>query len=137
MIRRPPRSTRTDTLFPYTTLFRSQLTLDAVKPFGLGNKEALRSKNMWTLGLALWMFDRDRQPLIDWLKAKFAKNPTVADANIAALNAGHAYGETAEIGGPMKQYPVHSAPAPRSEERRVGKECVSTCRSRGAPETKK
>src|SRR3546814_13751664 len=26
MIRRPPRSTRTDTLFPYTTLFRSELT---------------------------------------------------------------------------------------------------------------
>src|SRR3546814_4629410 len=26
MIRRPPRSTRTDTLFPYTTLFRSQLS---------------------------------------------------------------------------------------------------------------
>ena len=38
----------------------SQLTIDAVKPFGLGNKEALRCKNMWTLGLALWMFDRDR-----------------------------------------------------------------------------
>jgi 2-oxoglutarate ferredoxin oxidoreductase subunit alpha len=30
-----------------------------VKPFGLGNKEALRCKNMWTLGLALWMFDRE------------------------------------------------------------------------------
>src|SRR3546814_2294173 len=30
MIRRPPRSTRTDTLFPYTTLFRSGLDLDAV-----------------------------------------------------------------------------------------------------------
>ena len=45
----------------------SQLTLDAVKPFGLGNKEALRCKNMWTLGLALWMFDRDRQPIVDWL----------------------------------------------------------------------
>src|SRR3546814_4410824 len=29
MIRRPPRSTRTDTLFPYTTLFRSQLELRA------------------------------------------------------------------------------------------------------------
>src|SRR3546814_12783157 len=29
MIRRPPRSTRTDTLFPYTTLFRSNLTDDA------------------------------------------------------------------------------------------------------------
>ncbi|WP_313435469.1 2-oxoacid:acceptor oxidoreductase family protein, partial [Novosphingobium sp.] len=33
----------------------SALTLEAVKPFGLGNKEALRCKNMWTLGLALWM----------------------------------------------------------------------------------
>src|SRR3546814_986514 len=39
----------------------SQHTLDSVKEFGLGNKEALRCKNMWTLGLALWMFDRDRQ----------------------------------------------------------------------------
>src|SRR3546814_13456689 len=79
----------------------SQATMDAVKPFGLGNKEALRCKNMWTLGLALWMFDRDRQPLIDWLKAKFAKAPDLADANIAALNAGH-----------------------RSEKRRVGKKGV-------------
>ncbi|SKB32996.1 2-oxoacid:acceptor oxidoreductase subunit alpha [Sphingopyxis flava] len=88
----------------------SQLTMDAVKPFGLGNKEALRCKNMWTLGLALWMFDRDRAPLIDWLKAKFAKAPELADANIAALNAGHAYGETAELAGPLKQH--HVAPAP-------------------------
>ena len=84
----------------------SRLTLDAVKPFGLGNKEALRCKNMWTLGLALWMFDRDRQPIVDWLKAKFAKAPTLAEANIAALNAGHAYGETAELTGPMKQHHV-------------------------------
>lgn len=91
----------------------SALTLEAVKPFGLGNKEALRCKNMWTLGLALWMFDRDRQPLVDWLSAKFAKNPVLAQANIAALNAGHAYGETAELAGPLKQYhiaPVESEP---------------------------
>ena len=88
----------------------SRLTMDAVKPFGLGNKEALRCKNMWTLGLALWMFDRDRQPIIDWLKAKFAKAPTMAEANIAALNAGHAYGETAELAGPMKQHHVGVAP---------------------------
>lgn len=87
----------------------SQLTLDAVKPFGLGNKEALRCKNMWTLGLALWMFDRDRQPIVDWLKAKFAKAPELAEANIAALNAGHAYGETVEIGGVHRH---HIAPAP-------------------------
>jgi 2-oxoglutarate ferredoxin oxidoreductase subunit alpha len=88
----------------------SQLTLDAVKPFGLGNKEALRCKNMWTLGLALWMFDRDRGPIQDWLKTKFAKAPELAEANIAALNAGHAYGETAEIGGQIPQH--HLAPAP-------------------------
>jgi 2-oxoglutarate/2-oxoacid ferredoxin oxidoreductase subunit alpha len=89
----------------------SQLTLEAVKPFGLGNKEALRCKNMWTLGLALWMFDRDRQPIVDWLKAKFAKAPLLAEANIAALNAGHAYGETAELAGPMRRHHVPAAPA--------------------------
>ena len=88
----------------------SQLTLDAVKPFGLGNKEALRCKNMWTLGLALWMFDRDRQPIVDWLNAKFAKAPELAEANIAALNAGHAYGETVELGGVHKHH-IDAAPA--------------------------
>jgi 2-oxoglutarate/2-oxoacid ferredoxin oxidoreductase subunit alpha len=87
----------------------SALTLEAVKPFGMGNKDALRCKNMWTLGLALWMFDRDRQPIIDWLNAKFAKKPELAGANIAALNAGHAYGETAELSGPLKQFNVGAA----------------------------
>ncbi|MEA1073173.1 2-oxoacid:acceptor oxidoreductase subunit alpha [Sphingomonas sp. LY160] len=89
----------------------SQLTLDAVKPFGLGNKEALRCKNMWTLGLALWMFDRDRQPIVDWLNSKFAKKPELAEANIAALNAGHAYGETVEIGAHISQHHIAAAPA--------------------------
>ena len=91
----------------------SALTMESVKPYGLGNKEALRCKNMWTLGLALWMFDREREPLIAWLKAKFVKQPVLADANIAALNAGHAYGETAELGGQIRQRhigPVTSAP---------------------------
>tara|TARA_R110002033_G_scaffold44491_5_gene87284 strand:- start:23724 stop:25613 length:1890 start_codon:yes stop_codon:yes gene_type:complete len=95
----------------------SQLTLDAVKPFGLGNKEALRCKNMWTLGLALWMFERDREPVVQWLKSKFAKLPDIAEANIAALNAGHAYGETAEIsgdglgGGHLQHHKIAAAPA--------------------------
>ena len=104
----------------------SALTLEAVKPFGLGNKEALRCKNMWTLGLALWMFDRERQPLIDWLNNKFAKLPDVAAANVAALNAGHAYGETAEISGPLKQYHVDAAPATPGLYRTVtGAESIS------------
>ncbi len=91
----------------------SEKTIEAVKPFGLGNKDALRSKNMWTLGLALWMFDRPREPIHDWLKAKFKSKPDIADANIAALDAGHAYGETAELAGPVKQLtmpPVQSEP---------------------------
>lgn len=104
----------------------SALTLESVKPFGLGNKEALRCKNMWTLGLALWMFDRDRQPIVDWLKAKFAKAPDLAEANIAALNAGHAYGETAEIGGPMRQHHIPAAPAEPGLYRTVtGAEAIS------------
>ena len=86
----------------------SALTIEAVKPFGLGNKDALRCKNMWTLGLALWMFDRDRGPLQDWLRQKFRTKPDIADANIAALDAGHAYGETAELSGPLRQ--VHVDP---------------------------
>jgi len=105
----------------------SALTLEAVKEFGLGNKEALRCKNMWTLGLALWMFDRDRQPLIDWLNAKFAKNPVLAQANIAAINAGHAYGETAEIGGVhLKKLHVDPVPAEAGLYRTItGAEAVS------------
>ena len=104
----------------------SQLTLDAVKPFGLGNKEALRCKNMWTLGLALWMFDRDRAPIVDWLKSKFAKAPELAEANIAALNAGHAYGETAELGGQIHQRHLDPAPAEPGLYRTVtGAEAIS------------
>jgi 2-oxoglutarate/2-oxoacid ferredoxin oxidoreductase subunit alpha len=101
-------------------------TVEAVKPFGLGNKDALRCKNMWTLGLALWMFGRKRAPIVEWLNAKFAKNKVLADANIAALNAGHAYGETAELAGPLKQYTVEAAPAAPGVYRTVtGAEAIS------------
>ncbi len=104
----------------------SQLTLDAVKPFGLGNKEALRCKNMWTLGLALWMFDRDKAPIEEWVKTKFAKAPELAEANIAALRAGHAYGETAEIGGQIPQRHLDPAPAEPGLYRTVtGAEAIS------------
>lgn len=104
----------------------SQLTLDSVKPFGLGNKEALRCKNMWTLGLALWMFDRDRAPIEEWLRTKFAKAPELAEANIAALNAGHAFGETAEIGAPLRQHHLDPAPAAPGLYRTItGAEAIS------------
>ncbi len=104
----------------------SALTMQSVKPFGLSNKDALRCKNMWTLGLALWMFERDRAPLVAWLQGKFKKNQVLADANIAALNAGHAYGETAEISGPMKKVHLDPVASPPGVYRTVtGAEAVS------------
>ena len=67
----------------------SALTLEAVKPFGLGNKEALRCKNMWTLGLALWMFDRERGPLIDSAPVTVRYRPgSLATAGICTWRKG-------------------------------------------------
>ncbi len=87
----------------------SQQVLTAVEPFGLGHKDALRCKNMWTLGLVMWLFDRDRTPTIESLQKKFANKQQIADANIAALNAGHAYGETAELPAGIHVYKVPKA----------------------------
>ncbi|MEE8351832.1 MAG: 2-oxoacid:acceptor oxidoreductase family protein, partial [Rhodospirillales bacterium] len=75
----------------------SAMTLEAVKSMDLGKKKTLRCKNMWALGFVYWMYARDRQPTIDWLNEKFVKKPKLAEANITALNAGHAFGETAEM----------------------------------------
>ncbi len=88
-----------DSLAPYRVikLDMSAMTLEAVKNLDLGKKAALRCKNMWALGFVYWMYDRDRQPTINWLNEKFSNLPDVAAANIAALSAGHAFGETAEI----------------------------------------
>jgi 2-oxoglutarate/2-oxoacid ferredoxin oxidoreductase subunit alpha len=75
----------------------SKFTLESVKGLGLSQKEALRCKNMWALGLLFWMYGRDRRTTVDWLKRRFQKESALADANVAALNAGHAFGETAEL----------------------------------------
>jgi 2-oxoglutarate/2-oxoacid ferredoxin oxidoreductase subunit alpha len=98
-------------LAPYQVLELevSRLTLEAVKAFNLSQKEALRCRNFWTLGLMLWMYGRNRQPTVDWLEKKFAKRPEIAQANIAALNAGHAFGETAEMGANVTGYAVAKA----------------------------
>ncbi|MGH7700593.1 MAG: 2-oxoacid:acceptor oxidoreductase subunit alpha [Gemmatimonadales bacterium] len=100
-------------LAPYQVLTFdvTQRTLDAVKPFGLGTKEAGRCRNMWALGLLLWMYGRERQATIDWLTTKFARRPELAQANVAALNAGHAFGETAEMAEHLVGYVVPKAEA--------------------------
>jgi len=84
-------------------------TLDAVKDHGLTQKEAVRCKNMWTLGLVYWLYGRDRQPTIDFLNEKFITRPEISGSNIAALNAGHAFGETMEVSGETSAYTVSAA----------------------------
>lgn len=84
-------------------------TLEAVKDYGLSQKEAVRCKNMYALGLVYWLYDRDRAPTKNWLNAKFGKRPEIANSNIAAVNAGHAFGETIEASGETSSYSV--APA--------------------------
>jgi 2-oxoglutarate ferredoxin oxidoreductase subunit alpha len=77
---------------PMTTM-----TIEAVKDTGVNKKEAERAKNMLALGVLSWMYGRPLDPTVAWLEKKFAKKPAIAQANIAALKAGHAFGETAEL----------------------------------------
>ncbi|MDG2033517.1 MAG: 2-oxoacid:acceptor oxidoreductase subunit alpha, partial [Rhodospirillales bacterium] len=84
-------------------------TLNAVKDHGLSQKEAVRCKNMWTLGLVYWLYGRDRQPTVDFLNDKFKTRPEISGSNIAALNAGHAFGETMEVSGETSAYTVSAA----------------------------
>ena len=95
----------------------SDLTHKAVDEFGLGAKDSLRCKNFWALGLILWMFDQKRDATISWIEAKFGRNEAVKNANLAALNAGHAFGETAELGASLRQHPTPEAPLESSEYR--------------------
>ncbi|MDA9909929.1 2-oxoacid:acceptor oxidoreductase subunit alpha, partial [Gammaproteobacteria bacterium] len=83
--------------------------LSAVEEFDVGHKAALRCKNMWTLGLVLWLFDREKDTTTENLQKKFASKPDIANANVAALNAGHAFGETAELPTGVHVYKVPQA----------------------------
>src|SRR3546814_15499189 len=114
MIRRPPRSTRTDTLFPYTTLFRSRdvahLEVAALEGDELG---ALLEEGAAVVALEGEVaFDGVGEHLhhlgADVLLGEDGRE---AQRRLVLRKSGHA----------------------RSEERRVGKECVSTCQSRWSP----
>ncbi len=72
-----------------------KLTQAAVKDAGVTAREASRSRNFWTLGLALWLTGGDVAASRDWVERRF--EGSVAAANRMALEAGHAFGETAEL----------------------------------------
>jgi 2-oxoglutarate ferredoxin oxidoreductase subunit alpha len=87
----------------------TRLVLESVKEFGLSQKEGLRCKNFWVLGLVYWIYGRDRSDTTQWLNVKFAKRPEIAAANIAALNAGHVYGEAAELSDSVGLFEIDHA----------------------------
>src|SRR3546814_14006270 len=113
MIRRPPRSTRTDTLFPYTTLCRS------VKVTGSCQVLVL-------LGAVAGLLNR-----LSAIVMPIREHPVTGTILTCDFNVGFTQPEM------IKRRPVvvisPKIANRRSEERRVGKECVSTCRSRCSP----
>ncbi len=91
----------------------TELTLKTVKSVEgveVTKKESARSKNMWALGLVLWLYDRDKKPVGEWLVKKFAKLPDIAKINIAALDAGYVYGDVTET--QLHTYKVPAAKIP-------------------------
>ncbi|MCB9601813.1 MAG: 2-oxoacid:acceptor oxidoreductase subunit alpha [Sandaracinus sp.] len=97
----------------------TSLTLQSVASFNLGAKAAGRCKNLWTLGLMFWLFGRERESTVQWIRKKFAKDPNLAEANVAALNAGHVYGETAELPHGIGIYQVPKATLPAGTYRTI------------------
>lgn len=74
----------------------TKLTREALKEFTMGTKEKDRAKNMFVLGVLYWMYNRDMENTISFLKEKFGKNPEILESNIKALKAGYNYGDTTE-----------------------------------------
>ncbi len=73
-----------------------ELTQEAVKNTGVSGRSVLRSKNFFALGLLAWLFHRPTEPTIEWARKKFARTPEVAEANVAAFQAGYTFGEATE-----------------------------------------
>ena len=70
----------------------SSMCVESLKDSGLDNKSMLRCKNMLALGIVCWIFDRDLKLAEGMIRAKFAKKPEIAEANIKVLNDGYNFG---------------------------------------------
>jgi 2-oxoglutarate/2-oxoacid ferredoxin oxidoreductase subunit alpha len=75
----------------------TKLTVNALQDLGLSNREALRCKNFFALGLISWLYHRPIESTEHWIRGKFKKSPELVEANLRALHAGYNYGETAEL----------------------------------------
>lgn len=86
----------------------TKITRNALQDSGLSTKEADRSKNMFVLGLLMWLYNRPMDSAIRNLEAKFGKKPNILEANLRLLRAGYDYGETTELF--TTRYDVKQAP---------------------------
>lgn len=75
----------------------TKLTREALKEFTMGTKEKDRAKNMFVLGFLYWMYNREMENTIAFLKGKFSKKPDILESNIKVLKAGYNYGDTTEM----------------------------------------
>ena len=114
-----PRESGVLTDFQVVEADISHLNLEAVKDFGLSKSEGSRCKNFWALGLLLWMFDREFVSVENWVRRRLAGKPTLRDANIKALHAGHAYGETAALTASLSQIQIPAAKPEPGEYRSI------------------
>ena len=74
----------------------TKMTREALKEITLGTKEKDRAKNMFVLGFLYWMYNRDMDSTLSFLKEKFGKKDDILNSNIKALQAGYNYGDTTE-----------------------------------------
>lgn len=76
----------------------TSLTKAALADSGMDNKSMLKCRNIFTLGLVCWLFDRPLPAAENFIRNKFAKKPAIADANVKVINAGFDYGHNIHAG---------------------------------------
>ena len=74
----------------------TKMTREALKDITMGVKEKDRAKNMFVLGFLYWMYNRDMDSTIGFIREKFGKKPEIYESNVKALQAGYNYGDTTE-----------------------------------------
>jgi 2-oxoglutarate/2-oxoacid ferredoxin oxidoreductase subunit alpha len=74
----------------------TSMTVEALKGVDISKKDAERAKNMFALGLLCWLYHRPTEGTAEFLRSKFARQPEILEANLAAFTAGWNFGETTE-----------------------------------------